>query len=90
MLQRECNIYNILEENESVFLFGPRGTGKSALVTQWLNNKQGVIFLNLLKDDQYLQYSKDPGHLEKEIDAKFLSFQKLIVTIDEVQRVPLI
>ena len=69
--------------NESILLFGARGTGKSTLVKQSFPNAQIV---DLLDDDQYARLQARPALLSGEI-AESLQAQRPII-IDEVQRVP--
>jgi len=66
---------------ESFFLFGPRGTGK----TTWLNDHLGdALSINLLESDAYLKYSANPMHLRDVVEG--CSSQTFI--IDEIQKVP--
>lgn len=69
--------------NQSLFLFGPRGTGK----TSWLKSMfpQGLYF-DLLDFSFYQTLSSHPNRLEKLIPAGFSDW----VILDEVQRVPLL
>ena len=67
--------------DESFFLFGPRGTGK----TTWLNDNLGdASFVNLLEADTCLKYSANPMHLRDVVEGgKSRTF-----IIDEIQKVP--
>ncbi|MBI2339078.1 MAG: ATP-binding protein [Deltaproteobacteria bacterium] len=76
-------ILGLTNYNESVFLFGPRQTGKTYLIKSSLKPD---LYIDLLKNDQYLRYSKDLSLLPKEVAA--LKPEKLLVVIDEIQRVP--
>lgn len=70
--------------NNSFFLFGARGTGKTALLERTFENKN-VLWINLLKGGEFLEYSAKPSR----IADKVASFPNLEwVVIDEVQRVP--
>lgn len=73
-----------LPENRSCFLFGPRQTGKTTLITSVFKDR--VYGINLLLTDQFFKYSKNPSLLRREVMEK----QKGIkyVFIDEIQRVP--
>jgi predicted AAA+ superfamily ATPase len=65
----------------SFFLFGPRGTGKTA----WLKRHLGeALTFDLLLADQYQRLVAAPQRLRDEIPAAFSGW----VVIDEVQRVP--
>ena len=39
-----------LEDNNSVFLIGPRKSGKSFLAKMWLNNNESLIYKKNLKE----------------------------------------
>lgn len=70
---------------DSFFLFGPRGTGKST----WLRaefNAQTTI--DLLKSENFIEYSQNPSLLRKRLLAKKVATKKHLVVIDEIQRVP--
>lgn len=67
--------------NQSYFLFGPRGTGKST----WLKiNYPEALRIDLLKPDIYRQYQARPERLTETVRA---SVSKTII-IDEVQKIP--
>jgi len=74
--------------NRSFFLFGARSVGK----TSWLEQKfkkTKCLWIDLLDEDQYEQYSISPQLLDAELTA--LEKKKKLpdfVVIDEVQRVP--
>lgn len=65
----------------SIFLFGPRGTGKSTWVKQTYPN---ALYFDLLETDVYKRLLAQPGRLEQYIPEGFRDY----VVIDEVQRVP--
>jgi len=66
----------------SVFLFGPRGTGKST----WIRDRfPGAVTYDLLDTAEALRLSKDPHSLYRELAA--LPAGEWVV-IDEVQKVP--
>jgi predicted AAA+ superfamily ATPase len=72
-----------LEEQSSLFLFGPRGTGK----TSWIKAKlPDALYLDLLDFGVYSSLLSDPGRLEKLIPPNFKNW----VIIDEIQKVPLL
>lgn len=74
-----------LPNDESFFLFGPRGVGKTTLIKQlpWFPNS---LYLNLLKQTEEQRFIKNPDEL--------LSIVQLLpkhithVIIDEVQKLP--
>ncbi|MBI3314867.1 MAG: ATP-binding protein [Candidatus Omnitrophica bacterium] len=67
--------------DQSFFLFGPRGTGK----TTWVRNQfAGAIYLDLLQARVFNQLLADPQKLEDMIPALYGGW----VVIDEIQRAP--
>jgi len=67
---------------QSFFLFGPRGTGKST----WLKEKfPEALFVDLLKQDTFRRLSARPERLEELVAG---TPNAEVVVIDEVQRVP--
>jgi len=81
-LQRHLNLPELLAK-KSVFLFGPRATGKSTLIRQQLSDSARVI--DLLDSRFYMRLLSSPGDLEAII---YSDSENGIVVIDEVQRVP--
>lgn len=70
-----------LEGTSSIFLFGPRGTGK----TSWLKaHIPNALYLDLLDFSLYSQLQANPSRLEGLIPPGFKEW----VIIDEVQRIP--
>jgi len=65
---------------KSIFLFGPRQTGKS-----WLINKKLSKYkvYDLLDSDVFLNLSRSPKRLEEEL----IKGEKIII-IDEIQKLP--
>lgn len=75
----------VAPKNNSFFLFGARGTGKST----WLKNhfsKKPHWYIDLLNPDTEEQYAKNPNLLAAKIQA--LKNKKTWVLIDEIQKVP--
>ena len=69
---------------ESFFLWGPRQTGKTTLLRRRYSDCR---WLDLLKSEEYIQYSTHPERLRQEIEAEGPNPGQQII-IDEVQRVP--
>ena len=67
---------------ESIFLFGPRGTGKSTWIRHCFPE---VTLYDLLSTTESLRLSRDPGALFHEVHT--LASGSWVV-IDEIQRVP--
>lgn len=71
-----------LEHQSSLFLFGPRGTGK----TSWIKaNMPNALYIDLLQFQTYEELATNPGRLEN-IIAQATTADWIV--IDEVQRCP--
>lgn len=67
----------------SVFLFGPRQTGK----TTWLRQSfPDSAFFNLLQGDVFLRLSREPGRLRQELADAHPGAGPVV--IDEIQKLP--
>ena len=73
---------NISIPENSFFLFGPRGTGKSTLLKQLFKD---ALYIDLLQYDVFTTYTTHPEHLQSVVDAPH---GKKFVIIDEIQKVP--
>ncbi len=80
MYKRLCNLLN----NNSFFLFGARGVGKSTLISTELGHEIKAS-VNLLKDDEFSPLSDRPDAL---IERLGTLARGDLVFIDEIQRVP--
>lgn len=70
-----------LQGQSSIFLFGPRGTGK----TSWIKAAMpGALYIDLLEFASYSMLSAQPDRLETLIPPGFTEW----IVIDEVQRIP--
>lgn len=70
-----------LENENSFFLFGPRGTGK----TTWIKSHvHDLVYIDLLDAECFADLLANPGRLLNMIPSNFRGW----VVIDEVQRVP--
>jgi len=76
-----------LLKNHSVFLFGPRGAGKSTLIRH-LYDETFSVTINFLKTEVRERFSKNPDELFALVSA--LPSDITHVIIDEVQKVPTI
>lgn len=71
-----------LEHQSSLFLFGPRGTGK----TSWIkNNMPDALYIDLLHFQTYEELAANPSRLENIVAQKPATGW---IVIDEVQRIP--
>ena len=70
-----------VEQSNSLFLFGPRGTGK----TSWIKaNMKSALYFDLLDFSLYSSLSANPDRLENLIPPHHTDW----IVIDEVQRIP--
>lgn len=74
-----------LPHNESFFLFGPRGVGKTTIIKNlpWFDHS---LYINLLLAREEREYSKNPDRLLDIVGALPESTTHII--IDEVQKIP--
>lgn len=70
------------ELDESFFLFGPRGTGKSTLIRM---NYDNALWINLLLPEVLRRFL---GYPERLIDVIAANPSKSVIVIDEVQKAP--
>ena len=79
-IKRNLDLSSTLKR-KSVFLFGPRQSGKSSLVDHEFGDAH--VF-DLLSSDTLIRLSSDPGYIEKTCtDGR-------IVVIDEIQKLPML
>ncbi|KAF0134952.1 MAG: putative ATPase [Candidatus Saganbacteria bacterium] len=69
-------------EEQSFFLFGPRGTGKSTLIKEAFSK---AIYIDLLLPDIYRNYSGRPERLK---DLVYAQPNGSVFILDEVQKIP--
>lgn len=68
-------------KNQSYFLFGPRGTGKST----WLKLRySNALWIDLLDPETFRFYSAAPERMRSVLEES----RKKVVVIDEIQKVP--
>ncbi len=81
MITRLCQ----LPEDESFFLFGARGVGKTTLLKSlpWFSN---AIYINLLKPEEENQFARNPSELASIARGAPSTTRHII--IDEIQKVP--
>src|SRR5579872_4579290 len=79
-------IYNRLiqidtDTRSSIFLFGPRGTGKTSWIKTHLTD---ILYFDLLNTDIFNDFLANPSRLEQRIPKEFSQY----IVIDEVQKIP--
>lgn len=74
-----------LPKRHSLFLLGPRGTGKSTLLRQTFAQNQ-THWIDLLNPEEEERFALSPGELSAVVDN--LENAKTHVVIDEIQKVP--
>ena len=79
MYQRSLDLTEILK-HKSIFLFGPRQTGKSTLVHEIFPD---AAFYDLLEADTFRELSARPEYLRQTLDER-----RSVVVIDEIQKLP--
>ena len=84
-INRNVDLCNILE-NKSLFLFGPRQTGKSSFIKNQLMNNDIAMFWTLLDGRLRLKVLADPSILRQEVEVRNL--RDCIIIIDEIQKCP--
>ena len=83
---RKLNLDELLED-QSIFLLGPRQTGKTTYLRRQL--KGIAISFNLLDAKIYREFLRHPERLEERVRPVLKdTTEKTIIVIDEVQRVP--
>ena len=70
-----------LLSQHSLFLFGPRGTGKSFWIRETLSE---LLIINLLKTSDFLRLTENPSLLEEMVSLQ----DQTRIVIDEVQKIP--
>lgn len=80
MLQRKINLQDV--ENDSVFLWGARQTGKSTLLKMMFPD---TLYVDLLKSDEFERYNRRPALLREELSV--IPENELVI-IDEIQKIP--
>jgi predicted AAA+ superfamily ATPase len=70
------------DTNQSYFLFGPRGTGKSTWVKQHLKT---ALYIDLLAPEVFRSYSAKPERLRNIAEAQN---SVSTIVVDEIQKVP--
>ena len=76
-------------KKQNIFLFGPRQSGKTTLIKEWLQTVERYLSINLLKNDELIKYQSNPAQLRKELEFEISkSDAPLFVFVDEIQKCP--
>lgn len=91
MILRALSLKQLLARHYSIFLFGPRGTGKTSL----LNGTEGIdLRFDLLSGETLRGLSLDPNLFRSQVEAIFRrkaagpGTRSQLVAIDEIQLLP--
>lgn len=84
MYKRALNLATALKR-KSVFLLGPRQTGKSTYLRKTFPQ---ALYINLLRSSEYQSYLKNPGRLQEVVRYFCEEGKSRLVIIDEVQKLP--
>ena len=88
MIRRLLEIATPVSQGKSLFLLGPRGVGKTSLVREQMATVVNTLSFNLLMGDVYRKFAANPELFRKEIEFQIQKSKKVLVFVDEVQRVP--
>lgn len=84
-IERSLSLIDVLK-SKSVFLFGPRQTGKSSFIKNQIAKEDIALFWTLLDGRLRMRILADPGILRQEVELKNL--HDCIIVIDEIQKCP--
>lgn len=87
MYTRLLNLANI-PPNRSVLVFGPRSTGKTTLVNNYIKLQDKYLIYDLLRSDDFLRLNSSPSVFRKEVIAAIPENGIIHVHVDEVQKIP--
>lgn len=73
-------------KTNSFFLFGPRGTGKSTFLRNYLPRDETVLWIDLLDPEEEDRYARNPQELAAQLEAARGRIQWVV--LDEIQKVP--
>lgn len=86
----ESDLERLLNKNRSILLFGPRQTGKSTLIENFLAKvKQKKIVYRLQDINNYQELIKNPELVQQRVELELKSGPVLLF-IDEVQKIPIL
>ncbi|MBF0361768.1 MAG: ATP-binding protein [Oligoflexia bacterium] len=79
-----------VKKMKSIIIFGPRGVGKSFFLKKQLlpTLKIPHLYIDLLRSAEYGKFLKHPQQFAEEVESKLKISKKLLVIVDEIQRLP--
>jgi predicted AAA+ superfamily ATPase len=89
MITRKLQLSKYIDKNQSVFVFGPRGAGKTKLLDMSL--PKSAMRISLLEGQDYQRYLTEPSRLSQEVRARIKNKKgkdSLVIAIDEIQKLP--
>lgn len=86
MIKRYIELNQLVSES-SIFLFGPRGVGKSSLVENYIEEGGGVT-INLLHLAEITRYRSNPSLFRDEIERELRKRTTCKIFVDEIQLLP--
>lgn len=84
-IERNLDLKKVLAR-KSLFLFGPRQTGKSSFIKNQLAKNDVALFWTLLDGRLRIKLLADPGLLRQEVEMRNLN--DCVIIIDEIQKCP--
>jgi len=91
MIIRSLDLRRFLAQGKSMFVFGPRGVGKSQLLAQLMSELSNTWLVDLLRSDTYTHYLTAPQYFRHDVQRRLDSLPSestLAVMVDEVQKLP--
>jgi predicted AAA+ superfamily ATPase len=92
MISRYASLPNLVGNQHSAFLLGPRGVGKTSLLRAFCGDAERsgrrVLFLDLLNLRTLSRYTNDPGLFRDDITFALGESDSVLVCVDEVQKAP--
>ena len=91
MVKRSLEWLPLLMRGKSLFVFGPRGVGKSRLLAETARELKFSWTIDLLQYEVYRHYLHAPHYLRQDVERRLVQLpekESLTVMIDEVQKLP--
>lgn len=88
MISRYLDLQPDIKAKNSLFLFGPRGVGKTALVKKFMATCPTVLYFNLLQRTTRHSLANDLELFRRQILEAIPKKGSVLVVVDEVQLIP--